>query len=102
MPSEPAPSVQGFQLSDEREPHDLPSEPFDQSRRSLGGPTGSKKVVDNEKKMGYASIVVATNWAAGMQPKVSHDEVVKVMRRSGKAVKRLIEGAVAGLVGDKR
>lgn len=67
------------------------------------GMTGVPEVVlANEKKMGYASIVVATNWAAGMQPKVSHDEVVKVMRRSGKAVKRLIEGAVAGLVGDKR
>jgi 5'-methylthioinosine phosphorylase len=62
------------------------------------GMTGVPEVVlANEKKMQYASVVIATNWAAGMQPKVSHDEVLKVMKRSGKAVKRLIESAVGGI-----
>jgi 5'-methylthioadenosine phosphorylase len=67
------------------------------------GMTGVPEVVlADEKKMEYASVVIATNWAAGMQPKVSHEEVLKVMRRSGKTVKRLIESAVAGLRGEKR
>lgn len=67
------------------------------------GMTGIPEVVlANEKKMEYASVVIATNWAAGMQPKVSHEEVLRVMRKSGKAVKRLIEVAVEGLGGGKR
>lgn len=75
--------------------------------RMLGGDvvgmTGVPEVVlANEKKMGYSSVVLATNWAAGMQPKVSHDEVLRVMKRSGRVVKRLIEGAVAGLRGERR
>jgi purine nucleoside phosphorylase len=59
-------------------------------------------VLANEKKMEYASLVIATNWAAGMQPKVSHEEVLKVMKKSGKVVKQLIEATIAGLRGDKR
>lgn len=75
--------------------------------RLLGGDvvgmTGVPEVVlANEKKMGYASIVIATNWAAGMQPKVSHEEVLTVMKRSGKVVKRLIEAAIEGLRGERR
>lgn len=67
------------------------------------GMTGVPEVVlANEKKMEYSSIVIATNWAAGMQPKVSHEEVLKVMKRSGKAVKQLIESTVAGLRGGKK
>lgn len=67
------------------------------------GMTGVPEVVlANEKMMEYASVVIATNWAAGMQPKVSHEEVLKVMKRSGKAVKELIESTVAGLRGDKK
>jgi 5'-methylthioadenosine phosphorylase len=66
------------------------------------GMTGVPEVVlANEKKLEYASIVIATNWAAGMQPKVSHEEVLRVMKRSGKAVKRLIESTIAGLRGKK-
>ena len=66
------------------------------------GMTGVPEVVlANEKRIEYASVVIATNWAAGMQPKVSHDEVLRVMEGSGKVAKRLIEGAVAGLRGDK-
>jgi 5'-methylthioadenosine phosphorylase len=67
------------------------------------GMTGVPEVVlANEKKIGYASVVIATNWAAGMQPKVSHEEVLRVMKKSGKLVERLIESAVAGLRGEKR
>jgi 5'-methylthioadenosine phosphorylase len=67
------------------------------------GMTGVPEVVlANEKKMEYASLVIATNWAAGMQPKVSHQEVLKVMKNSGKVVKQLIEATIARLRGDKR
>ncbi len=65
------------------------------------GMTGVPEVVlANEKKLGYASVVIATNWAAGMQPKVSHEEVLRVMRGSGKTVKRLIEAAISGMRGE--
>ena len=75
--------------------------------RMLGGDvvgmTGVPEVVlANEMGMEYASVVVATNWAAGIQPKVSHDEVLEVMRRSGKRVKQLIEGAILGMRGEQR
>ncbi len=67
------------------------------------GMTGVPEVVlANEMKLEYASIVIATNWAAGMQPKVSHEEVLSVMKKSGKRVKELIEETVAGLRGEKR
>ena len=70
--------------------------------RLLGGDvvgmTGVPEVVlANEKKMDYASLVIATNWAAGMQPKVSHEEVLKVMRKSGRRVKEMIEMAIKAL-----
>ena len=65
------------------------------------GMTGVPEVVlANEKRLEYASVVIATNWAAGMQPKVSHEEVLKVMKQSGKVVKQLIESAVGGLRGE--
>jgi 5'-methylthioadenosine phosphorylase len=65
------------------------------------GMTGIPEVVlANEAKIEYSSIVIATNWAAGMQPKVSHDEVLKVMKRSGKTVKRLIDATIAGIRGE--
>ena len=67
------------------------------------GMTGVPEVVlAREKKLEYSSIVIATNWAAGMQPKVSHAEVVKVMKRSGKVAKQLIEATVGALGGGKR
>ncbi len=67
------------------------------------GMTGVPEVVlANEKRLEYASVVIATNWAAGMQPKVSHEEVLKVMKKSGKTVKQLIEATIAGLRGEKR
>ena len=65
------------------------------------GMTGVPEVVlAREKKLEYSSVVIATNWAAGMQRKVSHDEVLKVMKRSGKVVKRLIESTVGALRGE--
>jgi len=70
--------------------------------RTLGGDvvgmTGVPEVVlANEKKIEYASVVIATNWAAGMQAKVSHEEVLRVMKRSGGKVKELIENTVKAL-----
>jgi 5'-methylthioadenosine phosphorylase len=66
------------------------------------GMTGVPEVVlANEKKLEYSSIVIATNWAAGMQPKVSHEEVLRVMKQSGKTVKRLIEATIAGMRGER-
>jgi 5'-methylthioadenosine phosphorylase len=70
--------------------------------RSLGGDvvgmTGVPEVVMmREAGMRYSSVLIATNWAAGMQAKVSHEEVVEVMRRSGKLVKRVIERTVNDL-----
>ena len=66
------------------------------------GMTGVPEVVlANEMKIGYSSVVIATNWAAGMQPKVSHEEVLRVMKKSGGVVKQLIEATVAGLRGKK-
>jgi 5'-methylthioadenosine phosphorylase len=75
--------------------------------KTLGGDvvgmTGVPEVVlAREMNLEYASVVMATNWAAGMQPKVSHEEVLRVMKRSGKTVKELIEATVAGLRGEKK
>ena len=67
------------------------------------GMTGVPEVVlANEMKLDYASIVMATNWAAGMQAKVSQQEVLKVMKHSGSKMKDLIEATVAALRGESR
>jgi 5'-methylthioadenosine phosphorylase len=71
--------------------------------RGLGGDvvgmTGVPEVVlAREAGLRYSSILIATNWAAGMQEKVSHEEVVSVMKRSGQAVKRVIERTVNDLL----
>jgi 5'-methylthioadenosine phosphorylase len=70
--------------------------------RALGGDvvgmTGVPEVVlANEKGMEYASVVIATNWAAGIQEKVSHEEVLEVMKRSGKTAHSLIEAAIKAI-----
>ena len=75
--------------------------------RALGGDvvgmTGVPEVVlADELGMEYASVVMATNWAAGLQARVSQEEVLEVMKRSGGVVKRLIEATVRGLRRDKR
>ncbi|HME18927.1 MAG TPA: MTAP family purine nucleoside phosphorylase [Nitrososphaerales archaeon] len=72
--------------------------------RRLGGDvvgmTGVPEVVlANEAGIEYASVVVATNWAAGIQKKVSHNEVLEVMRRAGPEVKSLIVGGIRLLGG---
>ena len=71
--------------------------------RGLGGDvvgmTGVPEVVlAREAGMRYSSILIATNWAAGMQEKVSHEEVVSVMRQSGKKVRNIIERTVNDLL----
>ena len=67
------------------------------------GMTGVPEVVlAREKALGYASVVIATNWAAGMQPKVSQEEVLEVMKKSGRTGKQLIEATEAELRRDKR
>ncbi len=70
--------------------------------RKLGGDvvgmTGVPEVVlAREKGLEYASIVIATNWAAGIQEKVSHQEVLRVMKYTGEKAKRLIEATIKRL-----
>ena len=67
--------------------------------RKMGGDvigmTGVPEVVfAREAGMEYASVLIATNWAAGMQERVSHEEVLGVMKRIGKEVKGIIGAAV--------
>ena len=64
--------------------------------RLLGGDvvgmTGAPEVIlARELGIAYASVVVATNMAAGLQPKVSHDEVEDVMDRAGPRLKHILE-----------
>ena len=75
--------------------------------RMLGGDvvgmTGVPEVVlADERGMEYASVVVSTNFAAGLQQRVTHEEVLDVMKRSGKQVKQLIEGTVSAMRGEQR
>ena len=63
--------------------------------RTMGGDvvgmTGVPEVVlANELGMRYSSIAIATNWAAGRQEKVSHQEVLDLMQRMGASVKTLV------------
>jgi 5'-methylthioadenosine phosphorylase len=67
--------------------------------RDLGGDvvgmTGLPEVVlANEKGIRYASVVVATNWGAGIQERVSHEEVLEVMKRSGRMASDLIQATI--------
>ena len=73
--------------------------------RKLGGDvvgmTGVPEVVlAREAGMEYSSIAVATNWAAGMQAQVSHEEVLAGMKKVGPKVKSLIVAAVRLLEGE--
>lgn len=75
--------------------------------RLLGGDvvgmTGVPEVVlANEMGISYVSVVIATNWAAGIQEKVSHEEVMRVMKKGGESVKRLVEATVNLLGGGGR
>jgi len=67
--------------------------------RAMGGDvvgmTGvPEAVLANEAGLRYSSVVVATNWAAGISARVSHDEVLSVMREQGSTVKKLLEETV--------
>jgi len=73
--------------------------------RRLGGDivgmTGVPEVVlAREAGLEYSSIAVATNWAAGIQERVSHEEVLKEMKRIGPRVKSLIVAAIRLLEGE--
>lgn len=48
-------------------------------------------VYSNELNMEYSSILISTNMAAGLQNRLSHEEVVKVMRMVGPKVKIIID-----------
>lgn len=64
------------------------------------GMTGVPEVVfAREAGMEYASVLIATNWAAGMQARVSHEEVIEVMQRVGREVKDIIGAAVERVEG---
>ncbi len=70
--------------------------------RKLGGDvigmTGVPEVVlADELGMEYASVAIATNWAAGLQRKVTHEEVVGMMKKVGAEVKELLETAINAL-----
>ena len=72
--------------------------------RTLGGDvvgmTGVPEVVfARETGIRYASIVVATNLGAGMQAKVTHSEVLKVMKEAGASVKLLVDRSAHILAG---
>ncbi len=71
--------------------------------RRLGGDvvgmTGVPEVVlANELGIAYASLAIVTNWAAGIQKEISHQEVSRLMKRLAEPTKRLIEGALSRLV----
>ncbi len=59
------------------------------------GMTGVPEVVlANEVGLKYAALAIATNWAAGIQDSVEHQEVMSVMEKSGTKVKRLLEETI--------
>lgn len=59
------------------------------------GMTGAPEaILCRELGLRYASVVVATNWGAGIQEKVSHDEVLAAMTKVKPRLKRLIERTV--------
>jgi 5'-methylthioadenosine phosphorylase len=67
------------------------------------GMTGVPEVVlANELGIGYSSIAIATNWAAGMQSSVSQTGVLQGMKRGGPKVKDLIVAAVRLLGGESQ
>ena len=72
--------------------------------RALGGDvvgmTGVPEVVfANELSLPYASLCIVTNYAAGMQKRISHEEVIRLMEDKGKTVERVIDMALKVLEG---
>ena len=73
--------------------------------RKLGcdvvGMTGCPEVfLARELGMDYASIAIVTNWAAGIAQKVTHEEVLEMMREKGPIAKLIIEEAISS-IGEK-
>ncbi len=59
------------------------------------GMTGAPEaILANELGMRYSSVVVGTNRAAGIQDRISHEEVVAMMSRNSPRIKRLVERAI--------
>ncbi len=68
---------------------------FGQLGGDVVGMTGAPEaILSRELGLRYASVVVATNWGAGMQEKVSHEEVLSTMGKVKPRLKRLIERTV--------
>jgi len=70
--------------------------------RRLGGDivgmTGyPEAVLAKELGLKYATLCVATNYAAGLQQRISHDEVVELMGKSMGKVKQVVEDTVTAL-----
>lgn len=62
------------------------------------GMTGAPEVfLAMELGLEYASIAIVTNWAAGIAPKVSHEEVIEVLRSKGRHTKALIQETVRNI-----
>jgi len=57
----------------------------------VGMTGGPEAILANELGLRYASIVVATNYAAGLQERVSHDEVERAMERTAPRLGKLLE-----------
>jgi 5'-methylthioadenosine phosphorylase len=56
------------------------------------GMTGAPEaILASELGLRYASIAVATNFAAGLQDRVSHEEVERMMERTSPRLRRLLE-----------
>ncbi len=60
------------------------------------GMTGAPEaILANELGLKIASIVVATNWAAGLQQRVSQEEVLSMMRARAEDLRRLLQTFLA-------
>ena len=69
---------------------------FAQLGGDVVGMTGAPEaILCREAGLRYASLVVATNRGAGMQERVSHDEVVAMMERTRPRVRRLVEKVIS-------
>jgi len=59
------------------------------------GMTGAPEVfLAKELGIEYATLCIVTNWAAGIAPKVSHGEVLDIMKKSGPVARDVIKSAV--------
>ena len=60
------------------------------------GMTGAQEaILANELGLKIASIAVATNWAAGIQERVSHDEVRSMMQTRAADLAKLVEALIS-------